>query len=80
MTAKKRTFEQALAALEDVVARMEEPDIGLEECVKLYKTGVELSVFCGERLDMVEKEVSMLQRTAGEGVAETPFDRHERDE
>lgn len=65
--AKKKTFEEALARLEEIVALMENNETGLEESVKLYKEGVELSVLCAGKLENIEQQVTLLQQSA-EGV------------
>ena len=74
MAAKKRGFEEALARLEEIAETMEKEETGLEESVKLYKEGVELSVFCAEKLTKAQQEVTELKKTA-DGIFKTePFD------
>ncbi len=72
MAAKKQTFEEALEKLEAIVSQMEAEDTGLEDCVKLYKDGLKLALFCSERLSAAEETVALLQETAA-GIAEKPF-------
>lgn len=60
--AKKKTFEQAINRLEEIISIMESSDTSLEQSVKLYKEGIELSVFCGESLNKIEQEVTILQQ------------------
>lgn len=60
--AKKKTFEQAINRLEEIISIMENSDTSLEQGVKLYKEGIELSVFCGESLNKIEQEVTILQQ------------------
>ncbi len=74
MAAKKQSFEQALARLEEIAAEMEKEDTGLDQSVKLYKEGVELSSFCAEKLSKAQQEVTELKKTA-DGIFKTaPFD------
>lgn len=51
----KLTFEQALTKLEEVVKKLEDKDISLDEAVKLYNEGLELSKLCYEELKQSEK-------------------------
>lgn len=71
--AKKKTFEEALNRLEEIVNEMENSETGLEQSVKLYKEGVELSVQCSEKLNAIEQEVSVLQKNAEGVFVKKPF-------
>jgi len=51
----KLTFEQALTKLEEVVKQLENKNISLDEAVKLYNEGLELSKICYEELKDSEK-------------------------
>ena len=56
----KNSFEKDLKRLEDIVAKMEEGDIPLDESMKLFEEGVKLSRLCSERLDKAEKKVEII--------------------
>jgi exodeoxyribonuclease VII small subunit len=56
----KKKFEEALAELEAIVQRLENPDVPLEEAVGLFEDGIKLSRLCSQRLDEVEKRVDVL--------------------
>lgn len=71
--AKKKTFEEALVRLEEIVSAMENNEIGLEESVKLYKEGVELAVLCSSKLENVEQQVTLLQQSAAGIFTEKKF-------
>ncbi|MBR6400100.1 MAG: exodeoxyribonuclease VII small subunit [Firmicutes bacterium] len=71
---KKQSFEQALERLEEIAQAMENDDTGLEESVKLYKEGVELSAFCAEKLNKAHQEVTELKKTADGIFTAAPFD------
>ena len=62
--AKKKSFEQALKRLEEIVESIEEDDIALDDAVKLYKEGIELSLYCGESLNNAQQKVSELKKSA----------------
>lgn len=51
----KLTFEQVLTKLEEVVKQLEDKNISLDEAVKLYNEGLELSKLCYEELKASEK-------------------------
>lgn len=53
----KLTFEQALEKLEEVVKKLENKEISLDDAVKLYNEGLELSKVCYEQLKESEKLV-----------------------
>lgn len=62
--ARKKTFEEALTRLEEIADLMEKGETGLENSVKLYKEGVELSVYCSEILNKAEQQVMELKESA----------------
>lgn len=51
----KLTFEQALNKLEEVVKKLEDKEINLDEAIKLYNEGLELSKVCYDQLKQSEK-------------------------
>lgn len=65
--AKKKSFEEALNRLEEIAEQMEDSETGLESSVKLYKEGVELSVYCSEILNKAEQQVMELKEN-GDGL------------
>lgn len=56
------TLEEALRALEELTADMEENDLSLEESFSMYQRGMELIHYCSERIDTVEKQLIVLQQ------------------
>ncbi|QWB95541.1 exodeoxyribonuclease VII small subunit [Mycoplasmatota bacterium] len=54
---EKPTFESLLKELEQVVKDLESKDITLDESVKKYQRGIELSKTCYEMLEEAEKLV-----------------------
>jgi exodeoxyribonuclease VII small subunit len=57
---EKLTFEQALAGLDDVVRRLEEGEVGLEEAVVLFEEGQRLLAACRERLSVAQARIDEL--------------------
>ena len=76
MSEKKKTderFEDQLARLEEVVSRLEDESVGLEEALGLFESGMDLAKKCRGRLEEVEQRVSQLL----EGDESAPEDLHE---
>jgi exodeoxyribonuclease VII small subunit len=70
---KKVTFEEGLNRLEEVVGILEDGEISLEEALKYYKEGMELSMHCSKELDQAEKQVMELQKDADGNFIQKPF-------
>ncbi len=60
-------FDKALDELKDVVARLEEGGLPLEESIALYERGAALHEHCGKLLDAAELRVQQLVDGAGGG-------------
>jgi len=71
------TFEQRLARLEEIVARLESGEAGLDESLRLYAEGAELIKACRATLAEAEKRITKLSETAGGELKEEPFDPEE---
>lgn len=72
--ARKKTFESALLKLEDLIDKIENNDISLEDSVKLYKEGIELAAYCSDCLKKTEQEITVLQKSAEGIFSQKPFD------
>lgn len=55
------SFEEAMAELEQLVARMEAGELPLEASVAAYKRGAELVRYCAGQLDKVDSQVRILE-------------------
>lgn len=60
MAEKNATFEDNLRRLEDVVGKLEQGELPLDDAIKLYQEGMRLSKLCAERLASVEAEIKKL--------------------
>ncbi len=58
------TFEEALAALEESVQRLEAGDLKLEEALEVFEKGVAASRACGQWLDQTRERVQVLTADA----------------
>lgn len=57
MTNDTIRFEEAMTKLEKVVNQLETGDVPLEDAIKLYKEGMELSAICQKKLQHAEKQL-----------------------
>ena len=76
MTPKKGKtvdFEQALGELEAVVEKLEHGDLPLEEALKQFERGIELTRGCQASLKQAEQRVEILLAKTPDATPE-PFD------
>ena len=60
MADKKRSFEQAMARLEEIVSQLERGDAPLESALTLFEEGTALMKKCSAMLDKAEQKVAKL--------------------
>ena len=66
-------FEEAIKELEDLVERMEQGDQTLEQSLKDFERGVELTRTCQQALKQAEQKVHKLLEQSGQAEL-APFD------
>lgn len=71
---KKPDFERSLARLEEIVRRLESPQLSLDEAMKLFEEGVSLSRECQKQLEEAEGRVEILLKKADGKLSAEPFD------
>jgi len=59
------SFEQALAELEQIVARLESGQAPLEDSIQLYERGAALKTHCEQRLEAARLRVEKIVVGAG---------------
>ena len=74
MPEKKKTFEQAMARLEEIVALLERGEAPLEDSLKLFEEGTALMKQCSTLLDKAEQKVTKLTGGPDGRPVEVPFD------
>ncbi len=67
------TFEEALAELEALVETMEKGDLSLEDSLKSFERGVELTRTCQQALKDAEQKIEILSEKSPDAELE-PFD------
>lgn len=69
MNAKEQnemTMDEAFAALQKVLDKLEAENTGLEESFKLYEEGLGLVRLCTSKLDEIEKKMIILENKTEE--------------
>ena len=70
---KSQSFEDKLTRLEDIVRRMEDGSLPLEEAMTLFQEGAALAGECGKLLDNAEQEIVKLTKGPEGELEEVPY-------
>jgi len=68
-----RKFEVSLEKLEDIVKKLEEGDLALDESLKIFEEGIKLSRLCTKQLEEAERKIEILLKSEGETIKTKPF-------
>lgn len=71
---KEAGFEEKLSQLEDIVSTLEQGNISLEDIMKNYSNGMELSRKCLEELQRAEKEMDVFIKLNNGQIEESELD------
>ena len=71
--AEEKTFEQALAELENAVSRLEEGQMPLDEALDCFEAGVKSANLCRKKLQAVESRVEVLIKDISGGYSTENF-------
>jgi exodeoxyribonuclease VII small subunit len=63
---KELTFEEAMAKLEEIVEKLEEGNVPLEQAISFFQEGMRLSKLCHDKLQHVEKQMEYILREDGQ--------------
>ena len=77
---KNPDFEKSLARLDQVVRRLESPQLSLDEAMKLFEEGVALSRECQKQLEEAEGRVEILLKKADGKLVAEPFEPEKENE
>ena len=69
-----KSFEDAMARLDAIVAKLEEDRLPLDEMLARYEEGVALARYCGEKLEAAEQKIRLIAEKADGGVTLEEFD------
>ena len=70
----KKTFEQSLSRLEEIVRALEQGEASLAESLKLFEEGTGLIRSCESMLSEAEQKVVQLRAAADGTPEELPFE------
>ena len=65
------SFEEAMAALEQVVSGLERGEVALEQSIALYERGAALKAHCADKLKLAEEKVEMIRASEGRAIGTT---------
>ena len=68
------SFEEAMAALEQVVGALEKGDVELDKSIALYERGAALKAHCAAKLKDAEEKVELIRAQEGRAVGTTPVE------
>ena len=67
---KEMAFEDAIRALEQIVAEIETGELPLADLMAKYSEGIKLSDFCMKSLQRAEETMDLLVKETADGVSE----------
>ncbi|MDD5167754.1 MAG: exodeoxyribonuclease VII small subunit [Syntrophales bacterium] len=69
----KDKFEDALSRLEEIVHRMEEGDLSLDESLKAFEEGIKLVRICSKKLEDAQRRIEILTKNEQGDTTVNPF-------
>lgn len=57
---KQSSLEELMIEIEDILEKMDEQDISLEDSFLLYEEGMKKLKLCNDRIDQVEKKMLII--------------------
>lgn len=66
-------FEEALDRFEQIVHRLEEGNLSLDESLNLFEQGVKLSKICSQRLNEAQRRIEVLTKDEDGDLVPKPF-------
>lgn len=61
MRKSKLSFESSMQELEEIVDKLESGEESLENSLKLYERGTEISAYCQEILDNAKQKMTVIE-------------------
>lgn len=60
MSKKEANFEELIEKLEEITNKLEKEQLSLDESVKLFEEGMQISKECNSKLEDAEKRITIL--------------------
>lgn len=70
----EKTFEASLAELDEIVARLENGDLLLEDSLELFEKGVRIARDCRDRLTKAERKIERLTQDLDGNLTASEFE------
>ena len=70
---KEKSFEQAMARLEEIVRALDGGSAGLDDSLGLFEEGIALVKLCNTKLEAAEQKVKLLAKSDDGNLVETDF-------
>ncbi len=70
---KNSSFEENLKDLEELVRKLDNDDLTLDESIKMFESGMELSKKCSKKLEEAEKKINILVESSNGDLKEEEF-------
>lgn len=67
---RKDDLEEGFNTLEEIVKKLENGELSLNDSFSLYQEGIEIVKKCNESLDMMEKQIKVIEKEDCEVVAD----------
>ena len=80
MSKEKQSFEEMMQELENIVQKLDNETISLEESLDLYQRGMKLSTACDTTLKDAEKKVNKLMQEEAEEQENEEAEEQENEE
>lgn len=58
----KKTYEEAISRLEEIVELLEKNEVSLDESMKLFEEGTKLTAFCSDKLKDAQQKITKLTK------------------
>ena len=71
---KNVSFEEAFNTLEELVDRLEDGGLSLDESMETFEEAVKLVKLCNAKIEQAEQKVKMLVNGANGEITDKPFD------
>ena len=62
---KEKTLEEAFAELDEMLVKLADREVSLEESFEIYAEGTKLLKYCSDKLDRVEKKMFVMNEEGG---------------
>ncbi len=69
-----KSYEEAFARLQEIVKKLEDGDLPLQQSLELFEEGIKLFRQCQGELQKAEGRISVLVKSLEEGWEAVPFD------